>query len=302
MLQFERILTGSRTLKALIGMGRDEFEDLRVTFSQLLQEHALSQPRRRALGGGVKGVLNSPAKKLFFVLFYLKVYPTFDVLGALFAKPRGRSCEAVHLLLPLLEKTLGRKCVLPVRRIRSVAEFRQRFPEVTDVMIDGVERPIQRPKSSKRQGRHYSGKKKSHRRKNVVMTDAKRRVLVLTPSKPGRRHDKNLVDRSHLVASIPESVGVVVDTGFQGVKHPSLFIPQKATKKRPLSPEAKAGNSYISSQRIGVEHAIGGMKRYGAMSQVLRNRIGLLDDRVAVVSAGLWNHHLEMQVRTINPS
>lgn len=167
-------------------------------------------------------------------------------------------------------------------------------------MIDGVERPIQRPQSAKRQSRHYSGKKKSHRRKNVVMTDAKRRVLVLTPSKPGRQHDKNLVDRSHLVGNIPAGVGVVVDTGFQSVKHANLFIPQKATKKRPLNPEARASNRYISSQRIVVEHAIGGMKRYGAMSQVLRNKIGRFDDQVAVVSAGLWNHHLASQA--CNPS
>jgi hypothetical protein len=300
MLQFTRIIKDARTLKALIGMGRVEFDQLLSTFTQVLERQVLSQPRVRAPGGGSKGVLDTPAKKLFFVLFYLKVYPTFDVLGALFAKPRGRSCESIHLLLPLLEATLGQKCVLPERRIGSVEEFQQRFPQVKDVMLDGVERPIQRPRSAKRQTRHYSGKKKSHRRKNVVMTDAKRRVLVLTPSKPGRRHDKNLVDRSQLVQSIPAAVGVIVDTGFQGVKHPNLFIPQKATKKRPLTPEDRASNRYISSQRIVVEHAIGGMKRYGAMNQVLRNKIGQFDDRVAVVSAGLWNHHLATQA--CNPS
>jgi hypothetical protein len=300
MLQLSRITQDARTLKALMGMSPGEFDDLLVTFSRILDRHALRQSRKRAIGGGYKGVLDSPGKKLFFVLFYLKVYPTFDVLGALFAKPRGRSCESIHRLLPVLEEALGERCVLPERRISSMAEFRQRFPEVKDVMIDGVERPIQRPQSSKRQGRHYSGKKKSHRRKNVVMTDAKRRVLVFTPSKPGRRHDKNLVDRSQLVGNIPPEVGVVVDTGFQGVKHPSLFIPQKATKKRPLNPEARASNRYISSQRIVVEHAIGGIKRYGAMSQVLRNKIGRFDDQVAVVSAGLWNHHLATQAANPN--
>ena len=87
-------------------------------------------------------------------------------------------------------------------------------------------------------------------------------------------------------------VGVVVDTGFQGVKHPNLFIPDKATRKRPLSEEQRTSNRCISSQRIVVEHAIGGMKRYGVMSQPLRNKIGSFDDRAALVSAGLWNHHL----------
>jgi Helix-turn-helix of DDE superfamily endonuclease len=135
MMQFSRIIQNSRTLKALIGMSTTEFEDLLVKFSCVLDRHALKKPRKRAIGGGFKGVLDTQRKKLFFVLFYLKVYPTFDVLGALFAKPRGRSCEAIHLFLPLLEQALGEKCVLPERRISSLAEFRQRFPEISDVML-----------------------------------------------------------------------------------------------------------------------------------------------------------------------
>jgi hypothetical protein len=88
MLQLERITKDSRTLKALLGMGRGEFDNLLLTFTRVLVRHALRRPRQRAIGDGYQGVLDTPGKKLFFVLFYLKVYPTFDVLGALFAKPR----------------------------------------------------------------------------------------------------------------------------------------------------------------------------------------------------------------------
>jgi hypothetical protein len=41
-----------------------------------------------------------------------------------------RSYESIHLLLPLLEEALGEKCVLPERRLSSMAEFRQRFSDV----------------------------------------------------------------------------------------------------------------------------------------------------------------------------
>lgn len=85
-----------------------------------------------------------------------------------------------------------------------------------------------------------------------------------------------------------------MDTGFQGMKHPNLFIPVKGSKTRPLSEEQREGNTYVDSERIVVEHAIGGMKRYGVMSQPLRNKIGIFDDRTALVSAGLWNYHLAM--------
>ena len=222
-------------------MGRGQFDDLPLIFTRMLERHALRKPRQRAIGGGFKGVLDTPDKKLFFVLFYLKVYPTFDVLGALFAQPRGRSCEAIQRLLPLLEAALGQSACC-----RSVAEFRQRFPEVKDVMIDGVERPIQQPQSSKRQNRHYSGKKKNHRRKKVVMTDARRRLLVLKPSMPGRRHE-NLVDRSQ--GCIPGEVGVIVDTGFQGVKAPPPTYSSLIRRPRSARLTPKTGPATATSAR-----------------------------------------------------
>ncbi len=104
---------------------------------------------------------------------------------------------------------------------------------------------MQRPKKPKRQARHYSGKKKSHRRKHIVIAEKSRRILLITPAKPGRRHDKNLLDRAQITSILPQKV-----------------------------------------------NAIGGMKRFGIMSQPLRNKIGLFDDRISRVSAGLWNFHL----------
>jgi hypothetical protein len=73
-----------------------------------------------------------------------------------------RSCahEWVHRLLPVLETTLGCKQVLPVRQLRSVEEFLERFSDVKEVILDGTERPVQRPKNPEKQKEHYSGKKK----------------------------------------------------------------------------------------------------------------------------------------------
>ncbi|MFA7236176.1 MAG: hypothetical protein WC058_04860 [Phycisphaeraceae bacterium] len=41
---------------------------------------------------------------------------------------------------------------------------------------------------------------------------------------------------------------------------------------------------------IPVEHAIGGIKRYGVMTRSPRNRIGEFDDQAALLTAGLWNY------------
>ena len=62
----------------------------------------------------------------------------------------------------------------------SIEEFIVRFPYAKEVMIDGTERPISSPKDQEKQKSHYSGKKKRHTRKHLVMTDQDKRVLVLT--------------------------------------------------------------------------------------------------------------------------
>ncbi len=69
-------------------------------------------------------------------------------------------------------------------------------------------------------------------------------------------------------------------------------MPIKGTKKYPLTYAQKQENTLISSIRVRVEHAIGGMKRFRAVSDMLRNRLGRLDDLFMQLAAGLWNYHL----------
>lgn len=297
-MNIEKYVRNPRMLKALLGVDYQEFSELASLFDKVLYELQKKKPdRKRKPGGGKKGALKTSANKLFFTLFYLKVYPTFDVLAFMFNRHRGRSCEDIHRYIKILETILKRKFVLPERKIHSVEEFLQKFPEVKDIFPDGTERRIQRPKSGKRNNKTYSGKKKSHTRKNVVVSDDQKRILILSPTKSGRRHDKKLSDKILLFEHIPKGVSVWADTGFTGIHHIHLnsFVPKKSRKDRPLSKEEKEENKIISSLRYVSEHAIGGMKRFGIMIQTLRNKIGKFDDLVALICAGLWNYHLQVK-------
>ena len=44
---------------------------------------------------------------------------------------------------------------------------------------------------------------------------------------------------------------------------------------------------------IVVEHAIGGVKRFGAVAKIYRNRGTDFEDRLTLVACGLWNWHLQ---------
>ena len=159
MINIEKILKHDRQIRATTGLNQQRFELLLPSFAEAYQE-ALDKKRRwRAAGGGRKATLKTSADKLFFILLYCKCYPTFDLMGVLFGFDRSCAHDWVHRLMPILETALGKKQALPERKIDSIEEFMAKFGEVQEVIIDGTERPVQRPKDAERQKEHYSGKK-----------------------------------------------------------------------------------------------------------------------------------------------
>jgi hypothetical protein len=285
-------------MKALTGMTISEFEGLVITFSLvLLKYQATRKPKRqRAVGGGRHHTLTNAAERLFFILFYVKCYPTMDLAGFFFGVDRSRIQRWVKELLPLLEEALGREVVLPARKINSVEEFMTQFPEVKDLFVDATERPVRRPQAPKPQKEHYSGRKGRHTKKSLVAADEEGRILILPPAKPGRRSDYFRFKQSGIGDILPDGVTPWVDLGFLGIEkdfpHLDVAIPHKKPKNGSLTPEQRAENKIISQIRIRIEHAIGRLKRFRAVSDIYRNHSSQWADKFILIAAGLSNYHL----------
>ena len=296
-MQIRSALRTDRLCTSLTGLKVSEFKALVADFAWNYGEYEAKRipKRKRKLGGGRGSKIETIEEKLFYVLFYLKTYPTFDLASFYLGFARSKAHKWAHILFPILEQTMKRKLVLPQRKISTREEFERLYPEVREVFVDGVERIRQRPTDKKQQNKTYSGKKKAHTRKSVVVTDAKRKVLVITKQKSGRRHDKRLADKESVFEMIPNEVSVMADTGFAGAQklHPNIYIPKKKPRGRSLTPDEKEMNKLISSYRVVVEHAIGGIKRYRCISEKLRNRKAFIDDTVLLLASGLWNYHLQ---------
>ena len=296
-MQIRSALRTNRLCKSLTGLTVAEFTNLVADFSWNYHAYEAKRitERKRKLGGGRGSKIETIEEKLFYVLFYLKTYPTFDIASFYVGFARSKAHKWAHIFFPILEQTMKRKLVLPQRKISSREEFERLYPEVKEVFADGIERSIQRSKNKKKQNKTYSGKKKQHTRKSVVVSDARRRILVVTKQKSGRRHDKRLADKENIFEMLPKEILVMADTGFIGEAkvHKNILIPKKRTKKHPLTYDDKEMNKLISSYRVLVEHAIGGIKRYRCMSEKLRNRKAYIDDTFILLSAGLWNYHLQ---------
>ena len=131
-------------------------------------------------------------------------------------------------------------------------------------------------------------------KKSIIAVTDKKKVLIATQTKSGRRHDKRLADKVSLFEHIPERVAVWVDTGFQGIlkQHANTCIPKKHGRGKPLSDDEKENNRIISSFRVVVEHAIAGIKRFKDYSDIWRNKIQNLDDSIMRIVCGLWNLHI----------
>jgi hypothetical protein len=307
-----------RQFKALTGISFDEFQQLLPVFTEsyqeLIQERYESQQdlRQRKPGGGQKGKLPSMELKLFFILYYWKVYPTFDVLGLQFGLDRSKACTNVHNLWPVLERNLDKLGVLPARKFCCVEELLVAFDDVYDLFIDATERPHCRPKDRDEQQKKYSGKKKHHTVKNTVISTFSKWILFLGCTVAGSIHDYTRfkqefpVDRSSKeVIKWFENFAIWLDLGYQGVQNlyeaDEINIPHKKprkSKKNPspsLTKEQKAENRRISQMRIVVEHAIGGFKRFNILVQRFRNHINGFVDIVVLLAAGLWNWKLKCQ-------
>jgi hypothetical protein len=222
MLDLQRALKNDRLLRALTGLNLKAFEELKADFAQVLTTAEVPrrspQPRQRATGAGRKPRLATVEAKLFFILFYFKVYPTFDLAGLLFDLDRSQANRWRHRLQPLVEQTLGQKLALPKRQLTSLEEFVEAFPSVQRVMLDGTERPIQRAKDYEQQKTDYSGKKKRHTRSHLGAVAPDRRILVMSQAYPGKAHDKGILNAEGWVEWIPDEVKFKAIRAFKDYK------------------------------------------------------------------------------------
>jgi hypothetical protein len=241
MITYTELRSDRRKHLALTGMTLPEYQRLLPAFTRCYERLYLpdqtlaGQPRQRFAGGGRRGVLHSPEQKQLFLLIYLKTYPLQTLLGELFELSQPRVNYWIHRLLPILQETLDELGVLPERDPSHFAQSQTASGEDPQLIIDGTDRRRQRPKNPEKQAAHYSGKKKTHSDKNVVIANAhSMRIGFLSDTYVGKTHDKKIAD-SENICYPPETV-LYKDTGFQGYEpevKETCQAKKKATRRNP---------------------------------------------------------------------
>jgi len=163
--------------------------------------------------------------------------------------------------------------------------------------LDGTEQPIRRPQDKLEQKENYSGKKKKHTSKVLIISGENKNIAVITPVYVGKSHDFAMFKDEKLIEALPTKTPIYTDTGFEGIdklrEDINIRKPKKKRKNKKLNGGEKLGNRIISRERVKVEHAIGGFKRFKIASDIFRGITHAMDD-VLEICCGLWNHHLRI--------
>ncbi len=238
MLIYAKLKRNRRKFLALTGVTPKEFQLLLPAFEHAYQRRypvkktRTGNARQRRAGGGRKSLLDTSEQKLLFALVYLKAYPLQTLLGEVFDLSQSRANRWIHELLPVLQQALKALGVRPERNPRQFARHERKQGEPLDLIIDGTDRRRQRPKNKAKQDAHYSGHKKTHTDKNLVIANRKtKRIGFLSQTYAGRMQDKKMAETEQI--AYPRGARVGKDTGFQGYEPRGVetYQPKKSQRK-----------------------------------------------------------------------
>lgn len=250
--------------RSLTGITQEKFDELvkKTTplYEQAEEKRLYKAKRERKQGGGRQKELDLP-NQLLMLLMYYRIYVSQEFLGLIFGLHNCNVSRQINYLQPQLAKVFR----IPAQRIKLSEEELTEEGLMKIFIIDATEQQIRRP--GKRQKKYYSGKKKRHTIKNQLTVTRKGKIITVSRSVPGSKHDKKLYDESHLTYGI--NIIPISDLGYFGVER--ITMPNKKPKGKELTLEQKQFNRELSKQRIKIEHTIGRMKVFQILSQRYRN-------------------------------
>jgi hypothetical protein len=299
-LTYAHLSRHPRVFRHMTGLAVAEFDvlvqDLLPVFRAREQQRLSRPTRQRAIGGGTPFALK-PREQFLLTVIWLRLYPMHEVLGFLFGVTHPTVGRIIKRVLPLLEAAGRDTMRLPdpgKKHRRTLDALLADTPELA-VIIDTFEQPVQRPRDRSEADTYYSGKKKQHTHKTQVAVDEMTGHIVdVSATVRGPTADLTLLKQSRLLERLPADVGSLGDLAYVGIAglHPQGLgaTPRRKPRGKPRPPEDVAYNQAFARRRIVVEHSIGRLRCYQALTQRDRHH-RRHTGRVCAV-AGLVNRRL----------
>ena len=289
MTIYDKLRRRAAAFCSLTGMSVREFDQLYEQVASDIDEYEegrLSRrDRKRAIGGGAS-YTHDTRDRLLMAMIWLRVYPTYDVLGFIFDLHKSNIGRNLKPILTVLRKHLTvewpdeRGCSK-----KSLNQFMEEFPEVAAI-VDATEQPMHRPQDKDEQKRYYSGKKKRHTLKTQIVVRPTGELMHVSDTAPGSQHDKSLDDQSGVADHLASDEAMMGDRGYQGIQHAhQSVLPHKKPRGGELTDEQKAFNRRLSKARVVVENTICQIKTFRVVADRYRHPRHSHNDVFNIVAA-----------------
>lgn len=308
MLSVKKLRKRPRQFVRFTGLSVEQFDQLLAALAPVYQQREVQRlnraGRRRELGAGHPFRLPL-ADRLLATLLYLRLYLSGALLGYLFdldesSLSRERNLRMLPALLEVLPVPMQDhflRAIEPAdekrpdqgpkkrgKRLGTLKELLEAYPEFEEVWLDGTEQEVPKPQDKQARKQRFSGKHKCHTLKTQVVTArtpdtsggaAGRNVILHTfGGLPGSLHDHVLLRASGVVAQVPKERIVRLDRGYEGVEkeYPDarLVKAKRARRNHPLNLLERYYNRAINKLRMPVEHSLGQLKKFAVLSGIYR--------------------------------
>ena len=165
-------LKTERQWRSATGLDKERFYKLLEGFEKsYLADYG--QPLAERLVKNKKGYcIHNEEELLLFTLISLKSGLTYDLLGLMCGMDASNVQRNQEIGLRVLQQTLKLTGDLPKRNFLDLEEFEAYFSDTDTLIIDATEQRIVRPSDLTEQKNHYSGKKKVHTLKSMIISTA----------------------------------------------------------------------------------------------------------------------------------
>lgn len=158
-LNYKKLKEKSSLMKSATGLSLKDFSSLVPTFeiswnSYISKYTFEGKKRNRSRTVRKNSRFKCVEDMLIFILYDYRHNPTQDFMGLHFGLTQPKVAAWIKVLDPLLLQSLDKLKLLPVRNSDDLDE---RLIESVTVLLDGSERPINRPKYEQQE--YFSGKK-----------------------------------------------------------------------------------------------------------------------------------------------
>ena len=303
MLTYKTARQKPEEFRSLTGLSVEEFDQLYQEVKQVYQdaeERRLARSNRIRKRGAGRKFRRDLRNRLLLVLTWLRVYPSYRVLGLLFNLDKSTICRNLKMMVSLLQQVTD-TALLDLNTDGGEDDLEAilaAFPQLKAI-VDATEQRIRRPKDKEVQKAHYSGKKKAHTRKTQVVVNPQGRIGHVSQSAPGSKHDLTLERQSKVNEQLPWQIDLMGDKGYQGLQNDNpdrtVELPVRKPRGQELTDEQKALNRVLAGTRIVVEHTLAHMKIFQVLSQVYRHARDAYSSIFRLI-AGLVNRHIDRRL------